>query len=308
MNKLLVICGPTAAGKTALAIALAKKFNGEIVSADSRQVYKGMDIGTGKEWGKGVVIHGYDLVDPKKEFSISQYLRFARKFISDITKRGKLPILVGGTGFYIKGVIDGIPTVFVPQNKDLRKNLEGRGTEDLFEKLAQIDSVRAGQMNSSDRRNPRRLIRAIEVATWKLEHSGSFRGSRFRIPDSILMVGLTAPRDILEARIGDRVDARVKIGIKGEIRRLIDSGADWSHQSMQALGYKQWRDYFEGEVSEEVIIEEWKREERKYARRQLTWFRKDKRINWFDIADGKFGKEVERLVKKWYTAPDAKKS
>jgi tRNA dimethylallyltransferase len=190
----------------------------------------------------------------------------------------------------------------------LRKNLEGRETEDLFEKLAQIDSVRAGQMNSSDRRNPRRLIRAIEVATWKLEHSGVSRGSRSRIPDSILMVGLTAPKDILEARIGNRVDARVKTGIKNELRRLIDSGVDWGQQSMQALGYKQWRDYFEGEVPEEVVTDEWKREERKYARRQLTWFRKDKRINWFDIVDGKFGKEVENLVKKWYTAPDSKKS
>src|SRR5687767_6639381 len=124
MKKLLVICGPTATGKSSLAFKLARKFNGELISADSRQVYIGMDIGTGKEWGEGVEIWGYDLVDPDKEFSVAQYLRFATKKISDIEKRGKLPILVGGTGLYIKGVVDGIPTVDVPRNKKLREILE----------------------------------------------------------------------------------------------------------------------------------------------------------------------------------------
>lgn len=314
MKKLLVICGPTATGKTALAIALARKFNGEIISADSRQVYKGMDIGTGKEWdrslpvGRQIKIWGYDIVSPAKGFSISQYLKFAKKAISNIAKRGKLPILVGGTGFYIKGVVDGIPTVSIPRNGDLRKNLEGRGVGELFEMLAQIDSVRAGQMNSSDRKNPRRLIRAVEVATWKLEHGESGQSHVASSKQLTLMVGLAAPRDFLDRKISQKVQERVRVGMKEEIQKLISLGVDWGDQSMQALGYRQWRDNFEGEAPEGVVINEWKKEEKKYARRQLTWFKKDKRINWFDVTDNNYPKSVEKLIKKWYSSAYAKES
>ena len=159
-QKLLVICGQTGTGKTSLAIFLAKKFNGELISADSRQVYKGLDIGTGKDLDEvkksNVRVWGYDLVDPKKNFSVGNYIKFAQKTISDIQKRGKLPILVGGTGLFIKGVIDGIPTAFVPRNMKLRKNLEDKSPNELFEMLAHMDPIRAGAMNVSDRLNPRR--------------------------------------------------------------------------------------------------------------------------------------------------------
>lgn len=304
MKKLLVICGPTATGKTSLAIALAKKFNGEIVSADSRQVYKGMDIGTGKEWGD-VPIWGYDLVDPKRDFSISQYLKFARKVIADIAKRGKLPILVGGTGFYIKGVVDGIPTAEIPRNKKLRQKLEEKRATDLFENLSQLDAVRAGSMNSSDKKNPRRLIRAIEIATWKLEHGDVSHTSYIAHPASMLMIGLTAPKEFLGKRIIDRVNARVKTGAKKEIEELLENSIDWNDQAMQALGYRQWRDFFEGEVPEEVVIAEWTREEVKYAKRQITWFKKDKRVNWFDISQHGYQKKVEFMAKKWYDSANA---
>jgi len=178
MNKLLVICGPTATGKTNLAISLAKKNNGDVISADSRQVYRGLDIGTGKDLPKkakikflsgqkygyyevgGVKIWGYDFADPRHSFNVSQYLKFTKKIIADIVKRGNLPILVGGTGLYIKGVIDGIPTAEVPKSNRLRKNLEGKTPEELYEMLAQIDSIKAAEMNSSDKKNPRRLMRA----------------------------------------------------------------------------------------------------------------------------------------------------
>lgn len=306
-HKLLIICGPTATGKTKLAIALAKKLNGEIVSADSRQVYKGMDIGTGKEWGDAV-IHGYNLVDSKSEFSVSKYLKFARRTMSDIWRRGKLPILVGGTGFYIKGVVDGIPTADVPRNKKLREQIEKKAPDELFENLSQLDAVRAGGMNASDKRNPRRLIRAIEIAQWKLQHASSSLDSRFQILDSVLMVGLMAPKEFLDSRISQRVDERVKAGAKKEIERLLKKGVDWSDQSMQALGYRQWRDYFEGGAPEEVVIAEWTREEVKYAKRQTTWFKKDKRLNWFDISSTGYQKKVEFMVKKWYSSGDAKKS
>lgn len=301
MKKLLVICGPTATGKSSLGILLAKKFNGEIISADSRQVYKGMDIGTGKEWGEGTTIWGYDLVSPKDEFSVSAFLKFAEKKINDIVDRGKLPILVGGTGLYIKGVVDGIPTIDIPVNKKLRKNLERLDVTELYEHLSQLDSIKAGSMNSSDRRNPRRLIRAIEVVMWSLNNSKKASVEKKKELYDTLFLGLTAPQAFLEERISARVEERIKMGFEGEVKNLIESGVDWNDQAMMSLGYRQWRDYFEGAVEKETAISEWKKEERKYARRQMIWWRRDVRINWFDIRESECFKNVEKLVKKWYT-------
>ena len=180
MKKLLIVCGSTATGKTSLALTIAKKFDGELISCDSRQVYKRMDIGTGKglpansrpnregcyEIG-GVKIWGYDIADPKKGFSVAQYIKFARTKIGNIWAEGKLPFLVGGTGLYIKGVVDGIATAEVRPNIKLRKSLIEKRPEELFEILAQLDAAKAGSLNTSDRKNPRRLIRAIEVALSK---------------------------------------------------------------------------------------------------------------------------------------------
>lgn len=301
-NKLLVICGQTGTGKTSLAIFLAKKFNGELISADSRQVYKGLNIGTGKDLKEiaksKVIIWGYDLVDPKKNFSVGNYIKFAEKVIKDIQRRGKLPILVGGTGLFIKGVIDGIPTAFVPQNHKLRKNMEGKDTNELFEILAQLDPIKAGSMNRSDKLNPRRLIRGIEVASWKLEGKTP---KLFKKPKyDLLEIGLQASLDNLSKKIKKRVDKRISDGIEGEIKKLISTGLSWDSQSMTSLGYRQWRDYFERKVTKDKVIDSWKKEELRYAKRQLTWFKKDLRINWFDSSKRDFVESVEELVKKWY--------
>jgi tRNA dimethylallyltransferase len=330
-NKLLVMCGPTATGKTSLGILLAKKFNGEIVSADSRQVYKNMDIGTGKDLPanskfqtlnsklefrnsdlgfyliQGIRLWGYDLILPKDEFSVSGYLKFAQKIISNIEKRGGLPILVGGTGLYIKGVVDGIPTVDVPRNKKLRENLESLDSDQLYEHLSQIDSFKAGSMNSSDKKNPRRLIRAIEVATWMIDNSKKDLPQNRKTFDT-LFVGLTAPSEFLEERINKRVDERIGKGFEGEVKKLIDSGVDWNDQSMMSLGYRQWRDFAEGAIDKETAISEWKKEERKYARRQLVWWKRDGRVHWFDIREPQYQKKVEKLVEKWYTVNYAKEN
>lgn len=306
MNELLVICGPTATGKTSLGIELARKFDGEIVSADSRQIYKKMDIGTGKEWGSGVKIWGYDLVSPKEEFSVSQYLKFADWTIADILRRGKLPILVGGTGLYIKGVVDGIPTANIPQNKKLRESLKNMSADQLFEQLSQIDSLKAGSMNSSDKKNPRRLARAIEIATWSIDNSQKINVQK-RKQYNALFIGLTAPKKFLEDRINRRVSARVKMGFENEIKKLLTLGVEWGDQSMLSLGYRQWRDYVEGAVDKETALSEWKKEERKYAKRQMVWWKNDRRINWFDISMGNYQKDVENLVKKWYTVNHAPK-
>ncbi len=320
MNKLLVICGPTSTGKTSLAIKLAKKLNGEIVSADSRQVYKKMDIGTGKDIPKGakikypffskygyytidgVKVWGYDLADPKDEFNISWYLRFANKIISEIQRRGRLPILTGGTGLYIKGVVKGIPTIDVPKNEELRIELEKRSANDLYENLSQMDSVKAASLNSSDKKNPRRLIRAIEIAQWNLSHGKTVIVESQLNNNSVLEMGLTAPTEFINKKIGERVVQRIKDGVKEEVSNNIKSGVGWDSQSMASIGYRQWRDYFEGAVEEEQIIQEWEKDERNYAKRQMTWFKKDNEINWFDVTSKNFPKNVENLVEKWYSS------
>lgn len=318
MNNLLVICGPTATGKTELAIKLAKRFNGEIVSADSRQVYKGLNIGTGKDLPKGaklkflwikrfgfyeikgVRVWGYDLADPRHSFSVSQYITFAKRIIKDILKRGKLPILVGGTGLYIKGVIDGIATAEIPVSNRLRKSLEDKSSEDLFEMLAQIDPVKAAGMNASDRKNPRRLVRAIEVATWRVDHGDEEENEKKEeIKLNILEIGLTANEKYINAKIEKRVSERFKEKLKNEIADLIKNHVSWETQSMSSMGYGEWRDFFEGKKSEMEVIKTWEGEEKKYVKRQMVWFKKDVRIKWFDITDPDYYKNVENMVEKW---------
>lgn len=314
MDKLLVICGQTGTGKTSLAFYLADIFDGELVSADSRQVYKKLDIGTGKDLLKGsrfdrrgfydvggIKIWGYDLVGPRQDFSVGRYLKFAKRATRDILKREKLPILVGGTGLYIKGVVDGIPTAFVPKNDSLRKNLEGKSPSELFEILAQLDPIKAGSMNSSDRANPRRLVRAIEIAQWKMDLGRRPPGLLARREKrDILFIGLKASKEIISEKIDKRVDKRVKQGLEKEIKNLLSSGVSWNHQSMSSLGYRQWKNYFEGLKTRNEVFEDWKKEEKRYARRQLTWFKKDRRINWFDSSQKNYTKKVEKLVEKWY--------
>ena len=320
--KLLIVCGQTGTGKTSLAFYLADILGGELVSADSRQVFKKLDIGTGKDLLKssrydrkgfydvgGIKIWGYDLVGPKREFNVGRYLKFAQKAIKDITRVKKLPILVGGTGLYIKGVVDGIPTAFVPRNPVLRKNLERKTPEALFEILAQLDPIRAGSLNQSDKANPRRLIRGIEIASWSMEKT--HKPLKILAPKkarSVLFIGLTAPKDILAARIDKRVAQRVKQGLELEIKKLLMLGVKWQHQSMSSLGYRQWRDYFLGTRTRKEAIDSWRNEEKRYAKRQLTWFKKDKRICWFDISKEDYVKNVEEMVKKWYNTKRDQKS
>lgn len=307
-NKLLVVCGPTATGKTDLAQKLSRLVDGEIISADSRQVYKGMDIGTGKDIEKVGRVLGYDLVEPREDFSVAQFTDFANKAIKNIWKAGKTPILVGGTGLYIKSVVDGIGTVDVPRNQTLRENLELKSVDELFDILASDDPVRAASMNSSDRKNPRRLIRAIEVAIGGIEDHSRKETKATPLKADALFVGLTGPKELLDKRISQRVGKRISQGIEREIDKLLKNGVTWDMQSMYSLGYRQFRSYFEEGESIDDVVASWVREEQKYAKRQMTWFKKDKRVNWFDITEPDYQKKVEELVKSWYTASDAKEN
>ncbi len=303
MDKLLVICGPTATGKTKLAARLSKKFNGVIISADSRQVYKGLDIGTGKERPEGVEIFGYDLVEPDGEFSVSDFVSFSSRIIGDIKSRGKLPILVGGTGLYIKAVVDGIETVAIVPNSKLRKELAKLNTDQLFERLKELDPNRALLLNESDRKNPRRLIRAIEIAFFRAE-SSSVSMNRFidtKNKKDVLFVGLKMPLGYLEKKIKERVDARFMDGMEQEVRRLLHEKGSFDTQAFTATGYFLWEEYLKGKISRGELKKLWIRQERQYAKRQLTWFKKDQRINWFDISQPNWRQNVENLVEKWYS-------
>lgn len=280
-KRLLVITGPTATGKTSLALHLSKALNGELISADSRQVYKYMDIGTGKERSSEVKIWGYDLVNPDDEFSVSDFKKFADKTIDDIYERGKLPILVGGTGLYIKAVVDDLERIDIPRNLKLREELKDKTVEELLGMLGE----KASKLNESDKNNPRRLIRLFEVLSSSEVHEKSKEKIKF---DEVLWIGLTTSKEKLKERIGRRVDARVKMGIESEIEFLKKKDF-FRYAPSVTLGYKDWPD-----------IDRWKVEEFKYAKRQMTWFKREARIRWFDVENTDWKEKVEELVKKWY--------
>jgi len=219
--------------------------------------------------------------------------------IKDIWRRGKLPILVGGTGFYIKALIDGIETLGVPPSWELRKKLRNLEIEKLREILRRIDPERLGRMNESDRSNPRRLIRAIEIAEKYQISKIKYQKYKLKIKKMIIL-GLKAPYKFLYQRIDQRVDERVKKGIVEEIQKLIKKGYNWENSVLgTTIGYREWRLYFEGKVPKEEVIELWRYAEHAYARRQMTWFKKDKRIHWFDISQKKWQDKIETLVKYW---------
>ncbi len=328
MKKLLVIVGSTGTGKTDLALELAKKFNGEIVSADSRQIYIGMDIGTGKiprsaelriksrsqgdlrpqsgleelkkEKGRWIVdrvpIHLYDIITPDKTFSVATYQQLAYKKIADIHKRGKLPILVGGTGLYIRAVVGGLKIPKVAPDKKLRAQLESRPLPTLVRELEQVDSQTAEEI---DKANQRRVVRALEVYLQTGEPFSKLKG-RFKVGFNALKIGLTSDRDYLYARVDSRIDAWIKTGFIEEVRALLDK--DYKETiAMKALGYQQISMYLEGKRSIEEAIQRTKFGHHNYIRRQVTWFRKEPGISWFDIATPGFKQKIFRKIQGWLT-------
>jgi len=320
MKKLLVICGPTATGKTSLGILLSKKHSGELISADSRQIYKGMDIGTGKDLPKGsrlkgkkpiiggyylidgVKVWGYDLMDPKKEFSIAHFERIAKLIVKDIVKRKKQPILVGGTGLYIQSITKGIPTVEIPKNKKLRKGLTKKNAKQLYDQLAMLEPIKAASMNASDRKNPRRLVRAIEIALWKIDHK-DFKEEKedpFVKEVDILKIGLKLSRFKLSKIIKKRVLDRINKGFSEEVKTLLKQNVPLKTQAMDSIGYKLWKEYLDKKITKDKLINEWVKQEVKYAKRQMTWFKKDKKIKWFNTSSRSYPKNVEKTVDKWY--------
>nr|PZN11739.1 MAG: tRNA (adenosine(37)-N6)-dimethylallyltransferase MiaA [Caldicoprobacter oshimai] len=286
---LVVIVGPTAVGKTRLSIELAKALNGEIVSADSMQIYRYMDIGTAKptaEERQGIPHHMMDIIDPGQEFSVAEYQRLATQAIDDIHSRNKLPIVVGGTGLYIKSLL--YPMNFTDASydqefrKELQRQAETMGKEYLHKKLQAVDPKTAARLHPND---VRRVIRALEVyhLTGKPMSEYNQELEKMDYKYNVAMIGLTMDRAKLYERINQRVDEMIEKGLLDEVKRLLDRGYTRDMISMQGLGYKELIDYLQGRVSLEEAIYILKRETRRYAKRQLTWFRAQKDIAWVDV-------------------------
>ncbi len=297
MNQVLFVLGPTATGKTKLALKLARRFNGELISADSRQVYKGLDIATGKDYppqGSPLKIHGYDLVKPDEDWNVALFQDFAIKTIKQIQNRGKHPIVVGGTGLYIKSILEDFfhPT---PPNHKLRQELDQLSVEELQSYLKKTDFKKFESMNHSDQNNPRRLIRAIEIV------SSTPRKPPKQEKFDSLLIGLTAPIEILEQRIKKRVLARLKQNPKKELEYLKSFELPPTASPATSLGYQELDKYYSGSITKEELINLWTLHERQYAKRQLTWFKKQTNIHWFNITSRNCEGEVVDLVTSWYT-------
>jgi len=297
-DKIIVILGQTSSGKTELSVELAKKFNGEIISADSQQIYKGLDIGSGKVTKKemrDIPHYLLDVASPRSVFSVSQFKRKSQKAIKDILKRGKLPIIAGGTGQYIQAIVDDIVLPEVKPNKKLRAELEKKSVVELGKILKKLDKSRFKEI---DQKNPRRLVRAIEIAkaigkTPKITGTGSLEDYEF------LQIGISAGDEVLKERIEKRFKKRVKQGIVAEAKKLHEQGVSWKRMNQIGLAHKYVVKYIKGEISKEQMIEGAIREERRYAKRQKTWFKRDKRIRWFDYDDKqKIFDEAELFLEK----------
>ena len=273
-----MILGPTASGKSALAVKLAKKINGEIISADSRQVYKGLNIGSGKITKKemsGIPHYCLDIVSPKKIFTVADFKKCAEKAIEKIFTKNKIPIIVGGTGLYIQAIVDNIILSEVKPNWKLRKELEKKTTEEMFKMLKKLDPERAKNI---DAKNPRRLIRAIEIAK-KLGKTPKLKPMSRRDLD-IRQIGIKLPDEILKKNIEKRIKKMLKGGLVAETKKLRKSGLSWKRIYELGFEYKYPALFLRRKISKDEMLAKMLVENRQYSKRQMTWFKRDKRIKW----------------------------
>jgi tRNA dimethylallyltransferase len=310
MNHLVAIVGPTAIGKSQLAIRLAHTFNGEIVSADSRQVYRYMDIGTAKPTPQELSLvphHLIDIVNPDEDFSLAQYQELAYRAVEDIQRRNKLPLLVGGSGLYIWSVLEGWGIPQVPPDPEFRHNLEEKavrvGRDRLYQELVEVDAMAAQRI---DRHNVRRIIRALEV--YKGTESSSSRLQYKQAPPfNTLIIGLTTDRAELYRRVDLRVDEMIRRGWAEEVTRLAALGYDFALPAMSGIGYKQLGMFLKGESSLAAAIQQIKFETHRFVRHQYSWFRlKNDKIRWFDI-QSKMSSEITELISKFISVEETLK-
>ena len=282
--KVIVIVGPTASGKTAISIELAKKINGEIVSADSMQIYKKMDIGTAKpteEEKENIKHYMIDIIEPNEAFNVAKYKEMAQKAIDEIISKGKTPIVIGGTGLYINTLINGIEFKEIETDKTYREQLEKEAKENgidiVYKKLQEIDPEAAKNI---DKNNIRRVIRALEI--YKLTGKTKTQLDKESIKEvqyDYKIFGMLWEREELYDRINKRIDIMIENGLIDEVKELTPK-YKISNTAMQGIGYKEVIEYLENKISIEDMKEKLKMETRRYAKRQITWFKKDKRITW----------------------------
>ncbi len=299
--KILVILGTTAAGKTSLGVKLASDFKGEIVSADSRQVYKGMDIGTGKDLaeykvnGKKIKYHLIDVVSPKQQFDLAKYQKLAFKAIEDILKRKKLPIIVGGTGLYIQVLVDNYKLTSVKPDLKKRASLEKLSLEELFKKLSKLKPEFAARLNNSDKNNKRRLVRYLEV----INTEGFAKTGRQDSPYDFLVLGLDFPDEIIRERINKRIKDRLdNEDMVGEVADLNKGGLSWERLESFGLEYKFISQYLQDKLDYDTMVDKLSTASYRYAKRQKTWFRRFEKqggkINWVsDLAN------AEKVINQW---------
>ncbi|MGE5389900.1 MAG: tRNA (adenosine(37)-N6)-dimethylallyltransferase MiaA [Deltaproteobacteria bacterium] len=303
MDRLAAIVGPTASGKSVSAIEVAKLIDAEIISCDSMQVYRGMDIGTAKTSiaeRQGIPHHLIDVADPDEDYNVARYQMACQALISEINSRGKIPMLVGGTGLYYQSVVDNY--CFTPMESRIavrqkwNELIEQHGLSFAYDKLIEIDPQYAEKIKVQDQK---RIVRALEV----YELSGAtFSSTQTRETDhyQLAVVGLYLPRAELYAGIEARVDRMLEMGLIEEVAILREKGCNLSHNSMQALGYKQVMYYLDGLISREQMVNDIKKETRRYAKRQLTWFNKDERITWINRAEyaeaEKLAQNISKLI------------
>lgn len=292
LDKDSVICvvGPTASGKSELAQRIACRLDGEIVSADSMQIYKGMDIGTAKVPvdERRVTHYGLDLVDPGQPYSVALYQQYARDVFDDIASRGKIAVLVGGSGFYIRAAVDDydFPSgeqLDNPERERWSKYLDDFGVQALWEELEKRDPSSAAAIHPN---NSKRVIRALEMHAEGISYADQLASLQTIKPyKNAFFIGLACPREILNDRINNRVDEMREMGLEGEVTGLLESGFRGALTSQHAIGYKEIVDAFDGNRTLDQAYDDIKRSTRRYAKRQRTWFGKDKRINWVDCVD-----------------------
>lgn len=301
--KVIAVVGPTASGKSGLAIQLAKEFNGEIINADSRQIYKYLNIGTAKDPDdnpndefytiEGIRHHLIDFVEPDKIFSVAEFQKIAKQKIEEITKRGKLPFLVGGTGLWIDAVCN--PNyIFNEDQADwkLRKELEKKNVDELFEFLWDANPEVAADLNRSDTSNPVRLIRLIEKNFCKTEsnipNKPNAQTTNYKLQTTnYFYLSPTIDFNELEQRITTRVDKMLEQGLVEEIKGLVEKGYTFQNPGMSGIGYKEFEGYFEKQKTIEEVSDEIKLRTRQYAKRQVTWFKRNKNINYVDLEEAR---------------------